>query len=246
MKKLILKDVQGFNDLISASTKLLTEANIAITPSGVELISMDAANVAMVVFKMSAVEFKDYAVSEGEVFGVNLKNFKQVLSRGGKDSETTITFDEKVIVSFSGKAKKEFTLPLLDLDTGRSPKKMPNLNFAVEVTIDDAELRDVVADASLASESCVFEVQNGRFVVSGSGDLNKVVSETNGVVSYAGDVKTSRNTYSIEYLNNMLGSRISKTVKLGLGNDYPVKLTYTNQNATLILTYILAPRISND
>jgi DNA polymerase III sliding clamp (beta) subunit (PCNA family) len=52
-----------------------------VGPDFVEIIAMDPANVAMVVFRMPSNCFAEYNVSEETVLAMNLPSFKQVLRR---------------------------------------------------------------------------------------------------------------------------------------------------------------------
>jgi DNA polymerase III sliding clamp (beta) subunit (PCNA family) len=143
-----------------------------------------------------------------------------------------------------GKSKKDFTLPLID--TGTKVTKVPELKFNAEVTIDNAELRDAVDDVAVVSDAVEFRVKDGLFVVSGSGDQSKAMSETKGAVKVIIDGLPAKSKYSLEYINKMLGSKLSKNVKVNLGDAYPLKLSYVNDKGSISLMHILAPRVDND
>ena len=83
-----------------------------------------------------------------------------------------------------------------------------------------------------------------KLIISAAGDTNRAVSETKGVVTELGEDKIVKTKYSIEYLEKMLGNKLSKNLKISLGKEYPMKIIYANDTGTTI-TYILAPRIDN-
>jgi proliferating cell nuclear antigen len=240
--KLILSDAQVFSDAISAVSKLVNEVTIKVLPDHLEVIALDPANVGMVILKIESKAFLGYS-GEGN-FSINLPNFKQVLARREKNATVTLSVDNNQLkVISSGKTKKEFTLPLLELE--QKEQKEPELKFNSEITLENAELRDAIADVEIVAESCEFKILDGKFVISSSGDSGKAVSETKGIVRPLVEGAVSKARYSIEYLNNMLSAKF-KNAKLYLGKDYPMKLHYVSDTGTTSITYILAPRIEND
>lgn len=243
--KLVIAEPQSFTDSIGSINKLVEETNIVVKPTHIEVVAMDPANVAMVIFKMQASEFVEYSVEEEATFGLKLSTLKQVLSRGNKDNILTLVFSDNLKVMFSGKTKKDFTLPLID--TGNKPQKIPDLKFNAEITLDNSELRDAIADVSIMGESCNLTVEADKFVISGSGDTgNKAITETKGSISLIDKSKPAKSKYSIEYIDKMVATKLSKTAKVFLGSDYPLKLHYANDKGSISIDFILAPRVDND
>lgn len=246
--KLVLSDPTTFKDAITNISGLVTETNITLKPTHLEIVSMDAANVSLLIFKMMSSEFAQYNTGSEEdvTFGLKLSELKSVLSRGKtKDDVLTLSIDgNQLKIGFVGKTKKDFTLPLID--TGIKTTKVPNLNFNAEITIDNLELRDAVDDVKIVSEAVEFRVKDGLFIVSGAGAQSKAMSETKGVVKVLDANKTAASKYSLEYVDKMLGSKLSKSVKIGLGSEYPLKISYTNDKGTISLVHVLAPRVDTD
>lgn len=245
--RLVLSDSATFKDSISSICTLISEANIVLKPTHLEIVAMEAANVGMIIFKMTASEFSEYKIGEKESsFGLKLGDLKQILSRG-KDKDQVLTLSvegNQLKISFSGKIKKDFTLPLIDVD--KKVTKIPDLKFNAEITIDNSELRDAVEDVAIVADAVDFKVEQGLFIVSGAGDQSKAISETRGVIKVIEAEKTAHSKFSLEYVNKMLGTKLSKTVKVSLGVEYPLKLSYINDKASISIVYILAPRVSND
>jgi proliferating cell nuclear antigen len=246
--KLVLSDASAFKDAITNICSLVSETNITLKATHLEIVAMDPANVSLLVFKMTTSEFAQYnrGGEEDVTFGLKLTELKSVLARGkNKDDVLTLSIDgNQLKVSFVGKSKKDFTLPLID--TGTKVTKVPELKFNAEVTIDNAELRDAVDDVAVVSDAVEFRVKDGLFVVSGSGDQSKAMSETKGAVKVIIDGLPAKSKYSLEYINKMLGSKLSKNVKVNLGDAYPLKLSYVNDKGSISLMHILAPRVDND
>ena len=81
--KLTIADPRYLRDSISVISELVNEVSIKFDKDGMEIIAMDPANVAMVVFRLLSSAFVEYDIKQDISFNVNLENFKQILSRHG-------------------------------------------------------------------------------------------------------------------------------------------------------------------
>ena len=79
--KLTLAEPKYLKDSISIISDLVNEANFKITSNAIELVAMDPANVAMVMFKLLSSAFVEYDVKGKTELAINLNNLKQVLRR---------------------------------------------------------------------------------------------------------------------------------------------------------------------
>jgi len=240
--KFSIADTTTFLDSLRAIGTLINEAAFKADEHGLSLIAMDAANVAMVIFKMGPSEFMEWNVPEPTTFVVKVADLKNVVSRAPKAQLTISLESNQLFVLLNDKGKhKEFKIGLLSED--EKPKTEPALQFKAVVNMDNAELKDAIADATLIGESCQFNVIGGKMLIKASGDGSARASESDVVATVTGvDCKSK---YSIEYLDKMLSTKISKNIRVQLGTDYPIKLSFTNATGTAGISFILAPRIEN-
>ena len=244
--KLTLADAKYFKESISVISDLVVEVNFKITPDWIEMVAMDPANVAMVVFKLMGSTFTEYDVKEPITIGVNLNNLKQVLKRAKANDQITLEVEaSKMKVTFRGTTLRTFQLPLLPADD--SDKKEHDLKFKVTINADSSLLSDAVEDADIVAESLSFEADKDALTIQATGDNNKLVIEVDpskGTQIQASE--KSRAKYSIEYLKKMVsGAKISPKVKIQFSKDYPLRLEYVEKDAVQ-LVFILAPRVDND
>ncbi len=96
--KLVLAEPKYFKDSISIISDLVSEAKFKVNNNGLELVAMDPANVAMVVFKMLSSCFTKCEVVDQEEIAINLNNLKQILRRAKSDDVLTLetTDDSKL------------------------------------------------------------------------------------------------------------------------------------------------------
>jgi len=239
--KVSLVDVNKLRDSLTAISKLIAEAELNVTPSGLEITAMDPANVAMVIFKLKAAEFVEYDVPESDKFGVKLKDLNAILKRIGKDDTVSIEFGQKISIKSLGKSKKTFTMPIIELDT-KAIDKVPELNFKANIAVNTDSLGEAFEDMSLVGESCRFKIVDNKFVIYSDGDnlSSASVDMAEATVKAEGNMESR---YSLEYLKQMIHKKIADRVSVGFSKDYPLRMDYKNE--TMELGIILAPRVEN-
>jgi proliferating cell nuclear antigen len=244
--KLTLADAKYFKESISIISELVVEVNFKITPDWIEMIAMDPANVAMVVFKLMGSTFTEYDVKEPVTLGINLNNLKQVIKRAKSNDQITLETDaNKLKITFKGTTTRTFHLPLLPPE--ESDKKEPTLSFKTTITTDSSILCDAIDDADIVAESVTFLADSEGFSVQAVGDSNKVNIDIDPAKGTdISSTEKSKAKYSIEYLKKMIsGSKISGKVKIQFSKDYPLKLEFVEKDSVQ-LVFILAPRVDND
>ena len=244
--KLTLAEPKLLKESISIISDLVTETKFRIAKDFVEIIAMDPANVAMVVFRMPSNSFAEYEVSEETLLAMNLASFKQVLRRAKPNDVLTLEkADNKLKVILKEKNVRTFYLPLIDLED--RPQKVPELNAKAVVSLPSSVLNEAVEDVDIVSESVTFSAESSGLTVSASGDLKNadvVIGKDDSVSVSCEDTQKSK--YSIEYLKKMIqGSKLVDTAVLKFSDDYPLTLEYAEKDK-LSLSFILAPRVDND
>lgn len=246
--KLSLAESKYLKDSIGVISELVSEARFNISKDGITLIAMDPANVAMVVFKLLPSLFTEYKVTDNVEIALNLNNLKQILRRVGQSDTLTLEMQDssKLKVIIGGKSIRKFALPIIALD--EREQRTPNLSFATTITMPVEMLTDAVEDASVVADSLLINCDGKKITVSAAGDLNNVEIEIpstdEAVEIISDDIVKSR--YSVEYLKKMCASsKLSDTVKLQFGKDYPLKLEYATIDK-VSLAFILAPRVEHE
>ncbi len=244
--KLTLSEPKFLKDSISIISDLVTEGTFKITPDAIELIAMDPANVAMVIYKLLSSAFIEYDVKEDVSLSINLNDFKQVLRRAKTNDAVTLEIEEnKFKITFKSTSTRTFSLPIIDIE--EKQQKVPDLKFKATITTNSSIINEAIEDADIIGESVTFVVENQELNVSAAGDLSKA----NIKITSDDDTKIicdelAKSKFSIEYLKKMIqGSKLSDKVVLQLSSDYPLKMEYKVLNKVQ-LSFILAPRVDND
>ncbi|PIN79561.1 proliferating cell nuclear antigen (pcna) [Candidatus Woesearchaeota archaeon CG10_big_fil_rev_8_21_14_0_10_34_8] len=246
--KLTLAEPKYLKDSISIISELVNEAKFKINKEGIELVAMDPANVAMVIFKLLASSFVEYQVDEEVILSLNLNNLKQVLRRAKPNDMITLEVEEnKLKVILKSKTKRTFSLPIIDAE--QKEQKIPDLNFPLTITTNADQLVEAIEDVDIIGESVSFVGESGKFTILAEGDMSKahieiLSDEETTITTTVGEKVKAK--YSVEYLKKMIAAgKLAPTVSLSFNKDYPVRLEYKAVDK-LLMTFILAPRVEND
>lgn len=245
--KLTLAEPSYLKDSINIISDLVNEARFKINKDAMELVAMDPANVAMVIFKLLSSCFTEYNVAEETQIAVNLGNLKQILRRVGSNDMLSLelTEDNKLSIKLKGTTTRTFNLPIIEIE--EKEQRIPDLKFPIAITMPSSMLTSAIEDADIVAESVTFDVEKGKFTINASGDLSaaKIEMKEAENVKIEADEK-AKAKYSIEYLKKMIGaSKVSENVEIRFNKDYPLKLDFKAVDR-LLLSFILAPRVEND
>jgi len=247
--KLTLAEPKYFKDSITIISDLVNEARFKITKDAVELVAMDPANVAMVLFKLLSSAFVEYTVDKDMEIGINLVDMKAVMRRA-KPNDTVsleVTSDNRIQIRFKGANTRTFSLPIIELD--EKEQKVPELNFPVKVITSSSNLSEAIEDVGIVAESVTFVAEPDKMTVMAEGDMSKANVEMKKDDDTAIKSETQdkvKAKYSIEYLKKMVaGSKLADRVEIQFNKDYPLKLQFKEVDR-VSLAFILAPRVEND
>jgi proliferating cell nuclear antigen len=247
--KLVLAEPKYFKDSISIISELVTEAKFKINSNGLELIAMDPANVAMVIFKMLSSCFTKYEVNEETELSINLNNLKQILKRAKSEDVLTLetTEDNKLKIEMRSNTTRSFSLPTLEIED--KDQKVPELTFPLSVEMNSGQLTESIEDVSVVAESVTFLGEKNQLLVKAEGDLSKALIEIkpdDHTIIKTDSEDKFKAKFSLEYLKKMIaGSKLSDKVHLNFNTDYPLKMEYKIVDR-VALSFILAPRVDND
>src|SRR3989338_1452187 len=247
--KLVLAEPKYFKDSINIISELVGEVKFKAGPDGLELVAMDPANVAMVIFKLLSSCFTQYEVKKAEEIAINLNNLKQILRRAKSEDILSLetTDDGKLKIQMKSDPVRSFSIPTLELDD--KEQRVPELNFPLAIHTHSAILSEAVEDVSVVAESVTFLGQKDLLSVKAEGDLSKAFieikpDERTTITTNSTDKHKAK--YSLEYLKKMIaGSKLTDQVSIYFNTDYPLKLEYKVIDK-LSLSFILAPRVDND
>jgi proliferating cell nuclear antigen len=247
--RLTLAEPRYLKESVTIISDLVNEARFKVSKEAIELVAMDPANVAMVIFKLLSSSFTEYDVDKDVEIAINLSNLKQILRRAKPDDMLTLELDpeNKLRIILKGSNLRTFNLPIIELD--EKEQKIPDLKFPVSIKLSSVTLNEAIEDVDVVAESVTFIAEPKKFSISAEGDLSQAkieIKETdNSKIKVDGEEKI-KSKYSIEYLKKMIaGSKIADEVSIYFNKDYPLKIEYKAVDKVM-LSFILAPRVENE
>ena len=247
--RLTLAEPKYLKESITIISDLVNEARFKVTKDSIELVAMDPANVAMVIFKLLSSTFTEYDVKKDVEIAINLSNMKQIMRRAKPNDMLTLEMDSdnKLKIQLKGTNLRTFNLPIIELD--EKEQKIPDLKFPVTIKLPSSTLNEAIEDVDVVAESVSFIAEPKKFSVSAEGDLSQAkieIKESDEVKIKVEGEERVKAKYSIEYLKKMInGSKIADDVSIYFNRDYPLKLEYKIVDRVM-LSFILAPRVEND
>ena len=244
--KLTIADSRYLRDSISVISELVNEVNIKFDKDGLEIIAMDPANVAMIVFRLLSSSFIEYDVKNEHNMTVNLEMLKQVLKRARPEDSISLELDEdlnKLNIHLKGESIRNFSLGLLDASD--KEQKVPILKFSAKITTNCLNFNELIEDMGIIGESVSLDVKDGKLIIHTEGNTSSGKAE----VLSGSNIKIEGNgkaRYSLEYLKKIIkGSKLADEMSLEFAKDYPLKVEYKVLDRLRLAT-ILAPRVSNE
>ncbi len=246
---LVFEDASLFKRYVDGLGALVDEAEFKFDAAGLSLKATDPSQISLVDFSLPKKAFRKLDFSEGTKLGVDLNYFGQIMGRAKSGDALELSIEEgqsKLLVVFTGNARRSFSIPLLDISSQDLP--LPRIDFDAEVKVKADALQDSFKDAGLISTHIVLSIQKDAFVVkanSSKGNLENIYSKKDkSVVSLKGTEET-RAMFPLDYLAGIIKAASPDTeVTLKLKSSAPVEISYSVGEAKFV--YFLAPRIESE
>ena len=249
--KLVLSEPRFLKESVNILSELVNDVKIKLDADKLEIVAMDPANVAMIVFRLLNSAFAEYDIKGVEVISVNLESLKQVLGRAKPNDNIILELDEeknRLKIGLRGESKRNFNLGLIDIH--EKEQKVPELDFSGSVEINNVAFNEAVEDMDIVADTVSLSTDGNSFLVEAAGNTHDAKvsfnKSENISIALSEDKENVKAKYSIVYLKKILkGGKLADKVSLKLGQDYPLQVEY---KVTDILHFrtLLAPRVSND
>lgn len=241
-------NVTARQDLMSKIVETLMvvveDAKLAFNENQLHVTVVDASHVAMVDMKVDAAAFDTWEVEDTQL-ALELKKLKEILSIGASDQLVEFNRSRDVLTVNFGKI--DFNMRPLDPSTVSSPK-LPDLDIPSTIEINGADLAQALRASRYVGDLVNFSIDANSFTVhvQGQPDSVNVTFGKDDLVSLQ-CAKPARSQYSLQYLVPL--SKVFAplgTVKLGFGENFPLRLEFSFNDGAAEVIYFLAPRVEGD
>lgn len=196
--------------------------------------------------------FEDFHIIDGGNVGLDTDSLKSILNLAKKTKTNpdiiTLCIDiDKNKVRYQVKYHKG-TIKLIDT-IGMSDPRLPETPILADFEIKVSDVLDFLKRASEVSDHVIIKVKTDSVIFLAEGEENEemeIPTGTESVHDIRGEPCESK--YSLDYITNMFKAMKGATdkVKIYMNTNYPIKMVYEIANGTGTVTFLLAPRLSND
>jgi len=246
--KVTFPQAKEIKNILPAIVSFLSEGTFKANKDGIFLSSLDPANVAVILLDMYPNMFTEYDVQDEEKFTINLEDLKKIMTKVALKNQISWEIDKeknKFILTVYGKAKKLFTLPLIESEG--SFMDLPNLELPVKVEMDSKAFYDIIDSAKVIADEIkvVADPDGPKVSFIAEGELKDMridlTPQDESVLSMEVPSKAMAR-YSIDYLYKLSKvARISDTLTFKLDSGKPIWIDYKSTDK-FRFGFVLAPR----
>ena len=240
--KIIMEKPQYLKDCISTISGLVQECIIEFKSDGIHIISMDLANVCMVICNVLESAFQKYE-SNDEKICINMQTLKDVLRKATNKDMLIMELGDKLKITLKAKVTREFNIALINVDDDKSVK-IPNVEYDTILTMKSLELDDAIDSVGLVSEAVKIEYQDKKLLL-WSDEVQNDVKVTINELKVEKELNCF-SKFSIDYMKKIIeASKICDNVKIGLKQDFPLYAEYKVPDK-IFISFYLAPRVDKN
>ncbi len=235
--------------MASAIKTLVEEATFEATSENLIFRAMDPSHIALVDLQWPNTAFERYEVDKPFKFSIRVEDFVKLIGRSDtKDSvEISSTEEDALLLRLMNGYKREFKIHLIESTTSTAP--LPKLDLDAKVLMSKSVFEKVLNDISVVADQVSIHALKESISFSGKSDIGTatVQLDKNGVDVLELEVKDEcKATYNVDYLSGIckaVGSA-SDTITCEYASKKPIRLQLKLNEQGAIITYYLAPRIS--
>jgi proliferating cell nuclear antigen len=235
---------------VSNARTLVDEAKIRLEEDGLALRAVDPSNVGMVSETLSKEAFESYHAGNGEgVLGINLERVSDVLGMGSGGDLVHAELDDETRKLHWSVDSLEYTQALIDPDSIRQEPDIPELDLPAVFDLPGSELSRAVKAANMVADHIRFgfdpEEDEAVFEADGDTDSVEVVVDADRDLEVI-ESGEANSLFSNDYLDDLQKAYPnSGSVRVELGEEFPVKTHFEFAEGHGDCTFMLAPRIQS-
>ncbi len=240
--------MEVLRELVEVISTLVSEVKLGISKDGVDVKAVDPSHVAMLVLKVNRSAFEEFTGDSTEI-GLDIEKLKEVLRLSKPGDVLDLQYDggkSRLVVSI-GKLTRH--MGVVD-PAGITDPKVPNVSPPGAVEVRTEELRQGIRGSESVSDHVTLELTAEEFSMHSEGDTDRVdlTIPKEGLTQLelkGGD--SVKSMYPLDFFSNMIKSITSaETVKLHVGNEYPLKIEFKLAGGKGEGSFLLAPRVEED
>ena len=204
--------------------------------------AINDANTALIDISLQKDAFDKYKTKKSFTAALDCDLLDHVIKDARGNIEVEIAKEKLIAITNNTR----FEIRLLSPETIRKPSIPSELDFKAKIYLYTEDLRRGLQAAERVSQwdEVVLAVKDSCFLVKsvGESEVMEMTLSADELIKLEGE--DCRSMFSLNYLMPMIKAVNTKTLKLELGTDEPIKIAWEDENMSVM--YLLAPRVSDD
>lgn len=243
MFKLELTDNSIFKSAFDSISSIVDEITLTADSEALHLRCLDRSHITFITMELKKTVFDEYECDEPEKIAIDCDDFNKLLKKCKTNEILKLeTDDNNLIMTFEGDGKRKFKLPFIDMEYDNP--QPPQMDIPCKISIPSSQLKTYISDMEFFSDKLTFMIDENYFKVSADGQKG------DGEIEYLhGEniLEVVKSMYSIPKLQEIMkAEKFSKECSLEVGEDMPLRITFTLPTDDGKLEYLLAPRLEQD
>lgn len=234
---------------LDVQTALVAEAKWHVESDGIHARAVDPGNVAMYDATLAAGGFESYD-ADGGILGLDLNRLTEYVTSKVAGESVHLSLDPETRKLAIDVGPTAYTMALIDPESIRKEPDLPDLDLPAAFALGGATLSGAVDAAELVSDHVDIQTDgDGALTFAAAGDTDDATTELTGddlrEASTGPDPLASK--VSLDYLSDIakpIPTTDDVAVRLKLGDEFPIELSYALADEWVSVTNQLAPRIS--
>ena len=258
-----LQKASTLKKVIEAIKDLVTDGNIEVSETGMNLQAMDSSHVSLVSLVLHTDMFEHFRCDRAVTLGINLPNFAKILKCSGNDDSVTLKAQddgENLSIVFESEGQErvsEFELKLMDIDA--ESLGIPDQEYNTTIKMSSSEFQRIVRDMTVLGDTCSIGCTKEGVKFSVHGDLgaghitlrsNASVDKEDEAVEIQMEEPVELN-FALRYLGFFTrATPLCGRVNISMSPDVPIVIAYhigdKDAEGAGSLSYYLAPKIDEE
>lgn len=243
MFKLELTDNNIFKNAFDSISKIVDEVTITADAEALHLRCLDRSHITFITMELEKTVFDEYQCDTPEKIAIDCEDFNTLLKKCKNNETLKLDIDDSnLIMTFEGDGKRKFKLPFIDMEYDNPVP--PKIDIPCKIRMPSTQLKTYIDDMEFFSDKLNFIVDEDYFKVTTSGQKG------DGEIEYLhGEniLETVKSMYSIPKLQEIMKAfKFSKECIVEVGEDMPLRISFTLPTNDGKLEYLLAPRLEQD
>jgi DNA polymerase III sliding clamp (beta) subunit (PCNA family) len=246
----VIEDAVKLKETFTSINEMFDEITFELTPEGIKILANDRASVVLLDLLIKKGMFKEYECDKESVkIALNMQEFYLALKRFTGETTLSLEAEHTFVFSQSLPLRKILKVSLYETDYKKDEElrelaKHKITDFKARIELKSSVLETIIKESEKCREM-MLDVNEQRLRLTGNTDITKYdyrLEMGNEFLIKLDVTQPCQTVINNDYFQRLIKSTpISDVVRIEMGMDYPLRMSYVNPNVMLI--YLVAPTV---